>query len=180
MRWPGHVAADPAGDALAKLNELSRQAEQTTEAMHSAQLDLNAKVAAQNAADKKHADDQAAVAAAKERLDTFQTAVNKLAAATYMGGRTDGMNAMMTADSPQQLIDKMALQRVLGTQVSVQMTSYRAAGEQAAKAEQASAEVRRRRQERGRTGRCGSGGPAEKAERVAGPDRRRQVARTSR
>jgi peptidoglycan DL-endopeptidase CwlO len=133
-----HVAADPAGDALAKLNELSRLAEQTTEAMHSAQLDLNAKVAAQNAADKKHADDQAGVAAAKERLNTFQTAVNKLAAATYMGGRTDGMNALMTADSPQQLIDKMALQRVLGTQVSVQMTSYRAAGEQAAKAEQAS------------------------------------------
>ncbi len=133
-----HVAADPAGDALAKLNELSRQAEQTTEAMHSAQLDLNAKVAAQHAADKKLADDQATVAAAKERLGTFQTAVNKLAAATYMGGRTDGMNAMMTAESPQQLIDTMALQRVLGKQMSIQMTSYRAAGEQAAKAEQAS------------------------------------------
>jgi cell wall-associated NlpC family hydrolase len=133
-----HVAADPAGDALAKLNELSRQAEQTTEAMHSVQLDLNAKLAAQHAADKKLADDQAAAAAAKARLGTFQTAVNKLAAATYMGGRTDGMNAMMTAESPQQLIDKMALQRVLGTQMSIQMTSYRAAGEQAAKAERAS------------------------------------------
>ncbi len=133
-----HVAADPAADALAKLNELSRQAEQTTEAMHSAQLDLNAKLAAQHAADKKLADDQAAAAAAKARLGTFQTAVNKLAAATYMGGRTDGMNAMMTAESPQQLIDKMALQRVLGTQMSIQMTSYRAAGEQAAKAERAS------------------------------------------
>jgi peptidoglycan DL-endopeptidase CwlO len=133
-----HVAADPAGDALAKLNELSRQAEQTTEAMHSAQLDLNAKLAAQHAADKKLADDQAAAAAAKARLGTFQTAVNKLAAATYMGGRTDGMNALMTAESPQQLIDKMALQRVLGTQMSIQMTSYRAAGVQAAKAEQAS------------------------------------------
>ncbi|MGO9155214.1 peptidoglycan hydrolase RipC [Mycobacterium sp.] len=133
-----HVAADPAGDALAKLNELSRQAEQTAEAMHSAQLDLNAKLAAQHAADTKLADDQAAAAAAKARLGTFQTAVNKLAAATYMGGRTDGMNAIMTAESPQQLIDKMALQRVLGTQMSIQMTSYRAAGEQAAKAEQAS------------------------------------------
>ena len=133
-----HVAADPAEDALAKLNELSRQAEQTTEAMHSAQLDLNAKLAAQRAADKKHADDQAAAEAAKARLGTFQTAVNKLAAATYMGGRTDGMNAFMTAESPQQLIDKMAVQRVLATEISVQMTDYRAAGEQAAKAEQAS------------------------------------------
>ena len=133
-----HVVADPAEDALAKLNELSRQAEQTTEAMHSAQLDLNAKLAAQHAADKKLADDQAAAAAAKTRLATFQGSVNKLAAATYMGGRTDGMNAMMTAESPQQLIDKMALQRVLASQMSSQMTSYRAAGEQAAKAEQAS------------------------------------------
>jgi peptidoglycan DL-endopeptidase CwlO len=41
------VQADPADDALAKLNELSRQAEQTTEAMHSAQLDLNNKLAVQ-------------------------------------------------------------------------------------------------------------------------------------
>ena len=111
------MAADPAEDALAKLNELSRQAEQTTEAMHSAQLDLNAKLAAQRAADKKLADDQAAAAAAKARLATFQTAVNKLAAATYMGGRTDGMNAFMTAESPQQLIDKMAMQRVLATEM---------------------------------------------------------------
>jgi len=130
--------ADPAGDATAKLNELSRQAEQTTEAMHSAQLDLNDKLAAQRTADKKLADAQAAVAAAKTRLASFQTAVNRLAAAAYMGGRTDGMNAMMTAESPQQLIDKMALQRVLATEMSTQMTSYRAAGEQAAKAEQAS------------------------------------------
>ena len=45
-----NAVADPAGDALAKLNELSRQAEQTTEAMHSAQLDLNQKLAAQRAA----------------------------------------------------------------------------------------------------------------------------------
>lgn len=134
-----NVMADPADDALAKLSELSRQAEQTTEAMHSAQLDLNEKLAAQQAADKKHADDQAAVEGAKARLATFQNAVDKLAAATYMGGRTDGMEAMLTAQSPQGLIDKMAVQRVMATQMSTQMASFRVAGEQAARAEQASA-----------------------------------------
>lgn len=134
-----HVAADPADDALAKLTELSRQAERTTEAMHSAQLDLNQKLAAQRAADKKHSDDQAAVDAARARLATFQNAVNKLAAATYMGGGVDGMEAMLTAQSPQGLIDKMVVQRVMATQMSTQMASFRAAGEQAAKAEQASA-----------------------------------------
>ena len=133
------VAADPAGDALAKLNELSRQAEQTTEAMHSAQLDLNDKLAAQRAADKKHADDQAAVDAAKARLAAFQRAVNKLAAATYMGGRVDGMEAVLTAESPQGLIDKMAVQRLMATQMANQMASYRVAGEQTAKAERESA-----------------------------------------
>ncbi|BBY20004.1 peptidoglycan hydrolase RipC [Mycobacterium stomatepiae] len=134
-----NVAADPADDALAKLSELSRQAEQTTEAMHSAQLDLNEKLAAQQAADKKHADDQAAVDGARARLASFQNAVNKLAAATYMGGRVDGMEAMLTAQSPQGLIDKMAVQRVMATQMSTQMASFRVAGEQAAKAEQESA-----------------------------------------
>jgi cell wall-associated NlpC family hydrolase len=134
-----NVLADPADDAMAKLSELSRQAEQTTEAMHSAQLDLNQKVAAQQAADKKHSDDQAAVDATKARLASFQIAVNKLAAATYMGGRVSGMEAMLTADSPQGLIDKLAVQRVMATQMRTQMADFRAAGAQAAKAEQDSA-----------------------------------------
>lgn len=134
-----NVVADPADDATAKLSELSRQAEQTTEAMHSAQLDLNDKVAAQQAADKKHSDDQAAVDASKARLANFQKAVNKLAAATYMGGRVDGMEAMLTAGSPQGLIDKLAVQRLMATQMRTQMADFRVAGEQAAKAEHESA-----------------------------------------
>ncbi|OBK65085.1 peptidoglycan hydrolase RipC [Mycobacterium sp. 1165178.9] len=131
--------ADPAEDATAKLNELSRQAEQTTEAMHSAQLDLNDKLAAQRAADKKHTDDQAAVDAARAHLSSYQDSVNKLAAATYMGGHVDGMEAILTAGSPQGLIDKLAVQRVMATQMASQMKSYRIAGEQAAKAERESA-----------------------------------------
>jgi peptidoglycan DL-endopeptidase CwlO len=133
------VAADPAEDAMAKLNELSRQAEQTTEAMHSAQLDLNQKLVAQRAADQKHADAQAAVDAAKAKLSSYQGAVNKLAAATYMGGRVDGMEAILTANSPQGLIDKLAVQRVMATEMADQMASFRAAGEQAGKAERESA-----------------------------------------
>jgi cell wall-associated NlpC family hydrolase len=133
------VAADPAQDALAKLNELSRQAEQTTEAMHSAQLDLSEKLRVQRVADQKHADAQAAVDAAKAKLASFQSAVNKLAAATYMGGRVDGMEAILTAGSPQGLIDKLAVQRVMATEMADQMARFRAAGEQAGKAERESA-----------------------------------------
>jgi cell wall-associated NlpC family hydrolase len=135
----GHVQADPADDALAKLNELSRQAEQTTEAMHSAQLDLNNKLAVQQAAEAKHVADVAAVESTKSQLATFQTSVDKLAAAQYMGGRTDGLDAMLTATSPQGLIDQLAVQRVMASEMSAQMKSYRDIGQQAALAEQASA-----------------------------------------
>ena len=58
--------ADPADDALAKLNELSRQAEQTTEAMHSAQLDLNNKLAAQEAAESVKTTAQEGVESVKQ------------------------------------------------------------------------------------------------------------------
>ena len=135
----GHVQADPADDALAKLNELSRQAEQTTEAMHSAQLDLNNKLAVQQAADAKHAVDAAAVESTKSQLATFQSSVDKLAAAQYMGGRTDGIDAMLTATSPQGLIDQLGVQRVMAAEMSAQMKSYRDIGQQAALAEDASA-----------------------------------------
>ena len=124
---------------MAKLSELSRQAEQTTEAMHSAQLDLNNKLAAQQAADKKHTDDLAVADAAKSRLATFQAGVDKFAAAMYMGGRTDGMTAIFTAESPQQLIGKLAVQRVMSTAMLAQMANYRASREQATQAEKASA-----------------------------------------
>lgn len=135
----GHVQADPADDALAKLNELSRQAEQTTEAMHSAELDLNQKLAAQHDAEAKHAADAVAVESAKSQLATFQMSVDKLAAAQYMGGRTDGLDAILTAGSPQGLIDQLSVQRVMAAEMSAQMKGYRDVGRQAALAEEASA-----------------------------------------
>ncbi|MEO6793611.1 MAG: peptidoglycan hydrolase RipC [Mycobacterium sp.] len=135
----GNVYADPADDALAKLSELSRQAEQTTEAMHTAQLNLNEKLAAQQAADKAHADDQAALGAAVDQLSTYRSSVNRFAATTYMGGRVGGMDAILTAESPQQLIDKLAVQRVVASDLAVQLDRFRAASDQADQAEQASA-----------------------------------------
>ena len=107
--------------------------------MHSAQLDLNNKLAVQQAADAKHAADEAAVESAKSQLATFQASVDKLAAAQYMGGRTDGLDAMLTATSPQGLIDQLAVQRVMASEMSAQMKSYRDVGQQAAVAEEASA-----------------------------------------
>lgn len=136
----GSVHADPADDALAKLNELSRQAEVTTEAMHAAELDLDNKLAAQRAAEAKHAADLASADAAKTQLATFQNSVNKVAAAQYMGGRTDGLDAMLTAASPQGLIDQLAVQRVMATEMSAQMQNFRTTSLRAVQAETASAQ----------------------------------------
>lgn len=135
----GQVNADPADDALAKLNELSRQAEQTTELMHSAQLDLDNKLAIQQQAEAKHASDMAALEVAKSDLAHFQHSVDTLAAAQYMGGRPSGFNAMLTASSPQGLIDQLAVQRVMASEMQTQMTAFRDTGRQAELAEQASA-----------------------------------------
>ena len=133
----GH--ADPAEDGLAKLNELSRQAEQLTEAMHSAQLDLDKKLQVQTVAERKHTDDLAAADSAKAQLTRFQGAVDKFAAAAYMGGRTDGLNAILTASSPQGLIDKMAVQRVMATEMATQMRNYRELNDRLRQAEAESA-----------------------------------------
>jgi cell wall-associated NlpC family hydrolase len=135
----GSSQADPADDAMAKLNELSRQAEQTTEAMHSAELDLNAKLAAQQSADQKHAADLGAIDATKAQLANFQTSVDRIAAAQYMGGRTDGLDAMLTANSPQLLIDQLSVQRVMATEMSVQMKNFKSASVDADRAEVESA-----------------------------------------
>jgi len=131
--------ADPAEDAVAKLNQLSRQAEQLTETMHSAQLDLEHKVQVEAEAQTAHANDMVALDAAKVRLVSYQGAVDKLAASVYMGGRTDGLNAILTAASPQGLIDTMAVQRVMGTEMSAQMQSFRRLNEEAIRIEAASA-----------------------------------------
>ena len=137
--WATAALADPAEDTLAKLNELSRQAEQLTESMHSAEVDLDKKVQIQTEADRKHTDDLAALDAAKAQLSTYQGNVDKLAASVYMGGRTDGMNAMLTAASPQNLIDKMSVQRVMAREMAEQMQNFRAASQQAIVVEEASA-----------------------------------------
>ncbi|MCI4675397.1 peptidoglycan hydrolase RipC [Candidatus Mycolicibacterium alkanivorans] len=135
----GTVHADPSDDGVAKLQELSRQAEQLTESMHSAELDLDNKLQARAAAEKKHTDDLAAVDNAKGQLATYQGAVDKFAAAVYLGGRTDGLNAILTAESPQGLIDKMAVQKVMATEMAAQMQSFRRLSNEAAEAEAASA-----------------------------------------
>ncbi len=132
----GAVHADPAADALARLNELSGQALQTREAVTNAQRDVDAGLAAQTAAEDRHRADMEAVAVANAQLVPYQAAVDRVAAMAYTSGRDGNAAAVLTAASPQQLLDRLSLQRVIAATTAEQMTAFRATRERAAAAAQ--------------------------------------------
>jgi len=134
----GDVKADPAADALSALNELSRQAVQSRGAVTAAQLDLDARLAAQTTAEDRHRADLVPLEAANSQLQTHQAAVDRMAAMMYMSGRTGWFAAVLTADSPQQLIDQIWAERAVGAEMANQMKAFQSAHERAASAAQAS------------------------------------------
>ncbi|MDO3634703.1 peptidoglycan hydrolase RipC [Mycolicibacterium arseniciresistens] len=127
----GAGRADPASDAVARMTELSREAERTAEAIYSAELDLENKLAAQRAAEDRRRIEADVSAVAQADLIRFQGAVNELAAAAYTGGPADGISAALTAQSPQRLLDELSLRQVMTTQISKRMTAFRAASSRA-------------------------------------------------
>ncbi|OBF38064.1 glycoside hydrolase [Mycobacterium sp. ACS1612] len=138
MSMAGGVNADPAADALAKLNELSRQALQTREDVTAAQRDADAKLAAQKAAEDRHRANLGVLEAANAQLAPHQAAADRIAAMDYMSGRTGSTAAVLTAASPQQLIDHLSLQRAVLAQTANQMREFKAASARAAAAASAS------------------------------------------
>lgn len=134
----GNVTADPAADALSRLNELSQQAVQSREAVTAAQRDADARLAEQAAAVDRHRADLAALEAANSELEPRQAAVDRIAAMTYMSGRDGQLAALLTAASPQQLIDQLSMQRTMGAGISDQVKAFQSARERAATAAQAS------------------------------------------
>ncbi|WP_454793291.1 coiled-coil domain-containing protein [Mycolicibacterium lutetiense] len=134
----GDVKADPAADGLAKLNELSRQAVQSREAVTAAQRDVDARLAEEAAAADRHRADLEALDVANTQLQPYQAAVDRVAAMTYMSGRTGGVAAVLTAGSPRQLIDQLSVQRAVVDGAADKMEAYRSARERAAAAAGAS------------------------------------------
>jgi peptidoglycan DL-endopeptidase CwlO len=140
----GPAAADPvalpgnASDAVQKLTELARQSEQLNEAIHNAQIDLDRKVGAQKDAEAKQAADQRELDAAKGTVAQYQPVIDKVAAANYQGARTNRLFAVLTSDSPQQLLDQMSAIDVISNKTATQVDTFRGAINAAAGAEKAS------------------------------------------
>lgn len=134
----GDVNADPAADALSRLNELSRQAVQSREAVTAAQRDVDARLAEQTAALDRHRADLEVLDVANSQLQPYQAAADRVAAMTYMSGRTGQLVTVLTADSPQQLIDGLSLQRAVADGTADQLAAFQSARERAASAAAAS------------------------------------------
>ncbi len=139
MAGAGVVHAEPNHDSVANLDDLARQSDELANTINAAQQDLDRKLQLVAEADNKQAADLAALDAARAQLATYQGSVNNLAAAVYMGGRTDVQTALLTAASPTNLIDKLSIQRVMGTEMAEQMKSYRRVDQEAQIAATASA-----------------------------------------
>lgn len=135
------AGADPAAisptEALTKLGELSRQSEQTTEALHNAQIDLEAKQSAQRAAEAALAVEQGALDAANARVAVFRPVVDKLATANYQGARTNRLFALMVSESPQQLLDQMSALDAISHDTRKQVAQFQSATSDVAKAAEA-------------------------------------------
>ncbi|MDX1893076.1 hypothetical protein [Mycolicibacterium sp. 050158] len=136
----GSAFAEPEVDELAKLNELTTQAQQLIESAQSVERDLERKVQLQNDAEQKHAGDVVVLESTRAQLAAYQAHVDRAAAAFYAGGRTDSVSAFFTASSPQRLIDGLAFQRAITDEMSGQLTNFRNAKQQAEVAAAASAE----------------------------------------
>ncbi|OBK02228.1 glycoside hydrolase [Mycolicibacterium conceptionense] len=134
----GDAKADPAADGLTKLDELSRQAIESRKAVTAAQRDVDARQAEETAAADRHRADLDALEVANTQLQPFQAAVDRVAAMTYMSRGTGQVAAVLTAGSPQQLIDQLTVQRAVVDGAADKMEAYRSARDRAAEAAGAS------------------------------------------
>ena len=134
---PAALPSDPSG-AVERLAELSRQSEQLNEALHNAQIDLDRKVAEQQTAEAVSAADRHAVDEVNARVGRYQPVIDSVAVANYRGAETSGVFAVLTSDSPQQLLDQMSMLDTISRETAQQVDQFRDAKRAAVAAEHAS------------------------------------------
>lgn len=141
---PAAQVADPAnpGDAVAQLIDLSRKVEQVNQKFLAGQEQVDALVREQQDAEGKRAAAQAVVDEAQGRVAEYQGTANAVAIANYKGVRTNRLTAVLTSDSPQELLDQMSAYGRLNSETKSRMGSFTDAVADATKArEQASGAI---------------------------------------
>lgn len=142
----GPVGADPAvrnpDQLLARYTALGREAEKASEAMHSAQIDLDRRQAEKRTADAAVADADKRLGALSGRLATLQGNVDTIVRASYRGARVNRLYAVLVSDSPQSLLDQMSGLEMLSRQTAADVRAYRAAAADATRAKATAQQAR--------------------------------------
>lgn len=134
--------ADPAnpGDAVAQLIDLSRKVEQNNQQFLAGQERVEQLVLAQHEADARRDQAQAVVDEAAGRVADFQSTVNTVAVANYKGIRTNGLSAVLTSASPQELLDQMSAYDRINSEAKARMAGFNDAVAEATAARQRASE----------------------------------------
>ncbi|MVU82180.1 protein p60 precursor [Nocardia sp. ET3-3] len=137
----GPAIADPAsapttaGEAVQRLIDLSRQSEQLNQQALNAQADLDTKVAASDAAEKRAADAAATLDAAKAEIRQYQPVIDRAASSALLGSRTNRLTSLLVSNSPQQLLDQMSIVDFVGARTNDQLSQFQKATDAASAAE---------------------------------------------
>lgn len=119
-------AADPAtpGDAVAQLIDLSRKVEQNNQQFLAGQEKVDELVRAQQDADAHRDAAQAVVDEAAGRVAEFHGTASAVMAASYKGIQNNRLSALMTSDSPQQLLDQMSAYDRINSDTKGRLTAF--------------------------------------------------------
>ncbi|MBB3038906.1 NlpC/P60 family protein [Hoyosella altamirensis] len=106
------VSADPvitdATEALERLSALSREATRANDEVLTAQIRLEDLQGQLGDAEGRQQKSARLMADARQQIDALQEIVDKFAFANYQGIRFDSLFALLTSDSPQDLITQMS------------------------------------------------------------------------
>ncbi|MGC4934937.1 NlpC/P60 family protein [Gordonia sp. DT30] len=122
------AAADPpqsADQLLARYRALSREAETSTEQMHNAQIEYDKQRQIVGRSKKAAADAQTSLDRSQVALNGLQSRFDSLIRVSYMGGRSNRLYAVLTSDSPQNLLDQMSGLEMVSRRTATELSALK-------------------------------------------------------
>ncbi|MCW4355391.1 NlpC/P60 family protein [Hoyosella sp. YIM 151337] len=139
------MTADPvitdATEALERLSELSREATRANDQVLTAQIRLEELQSQLADAERREQDSARLMTEARGQIEALQEVVDKFAFANYQGIRFDSLFALLTSDSPQDLITQMSAFEIISRDTFQRIKDFESARETYADAEQVAREA---------------------------------------
>ncbi len=125
-------------EAMKRMTDLATESARLNEQQLNAAAEVDKRRGLVREAEAKQQADGRLVAEAQARVHQYQPVVDKVAAANYKGARTSRVFAILTSDSPQQLLDQMSAIDVIAAETVAKVDALKRATADAAAAEDAS------------------------------------------